>query len=112
MTTDPTTLASDATIEEALTLFESEDLHHLPVVDNGRLTGLISSADLMKCYLLEGGADAAKSASVRAIMAKNPIKLDSSATLRDAALKLSAGGFHCAPGDRGGRHVGGHRHLE
>ena len=97
MTTDPTTLPSDATIEEALTLFESEDLHHLPIVDDGRLTGLISSADLMKCYLLEGGADAAKSASVRAIMAKNPIKLDSSATLRDAALKLSAGGFHALP---------------
>lgn len=97
MTTDPTTLASGATIEEALTLFESEDLHHLPVVDDGRLTGLISSADLMKCYLLEGGADAAKSASVRAIMAKNPVTLDSSATLRDAALKLSAGGFHALP---------------
>ena len=97
MTTDPTTLSSDATIEEALTLFESEDLHHLPIVDDGRLTGLISSADLMKCYLLEGGADAAQSASVRAIMAKNPIKLDSSATLRDAALKLSAGGFHALP---------------
>ena len=97
MTTDPTTLSSDATIEEALTLFESEDLHHLPVVDDGRLTGLISSADLMKCYLLEGGADAAKSASVRAIMAKNPIKLDSSATLRDAALKLCCAVLRWSP---------------
>ena len=97
MTTNPAALESGATIEQALSLFESEDLHHLPVVDDGKLAGLISSADLMKCYLLDGGADAAKSASVRPIMVKHPVRLVSSATLRDAALILSAGGFHALP---------------
>ncbi len=97
MTTSPATLEPDATIEHALEVFKTQDLHHLPVVENGKLAGLVSSADLMKCYLLEGGAGAAKGASVRAIMAKTPVTLDADATLRDAALKLSVGGFHALP---------------
>ena len=97
MTANPATLEPDTTIEHALDILKSHDLHHLPVVENGKLAGLVSSADLMKCYLLEGGAGAAKGASVRAIMAKNPVSLDASATLRDAALKLSVGGFHALP---------------
>jgi len=97
MTTNPTTLSPSDSIERAQSLLQSENLHHLPVVEEGKLVGLVSSADLLKCYLLEGGASAAGSTSVRAIMIANPVTLRAGSSLRDAAVKLASGGFHALP---------------
>jgi len=97
MTTNPMTVTAGDTIEQAQSLLESEDVHHLPVVDDGKLVGVISTADMLKCFLMEGGASGAGAASVRTIMATNPVTLGARSSLRDAALRLSAGGFHALP---------------
>ena len=97
MTTDPAAVGSSESIAVAQQLFESGDIHHLPVVDNGRLVGIVSSSDLLKFHLLDGGASSAPTATVRQVMVANPVALESGASLRDAAIKLSVGGYHALP---------------
>ena len=40
MTTDPVTIGPDAAVATAIELLESCDIHHLPVVVDGVLTGI------------------------------------------------------------------------
>ena len=42
MTRDPVTVPSSTTVEEVMTLFTNRRFRHLPVVDAGRLVGLVS----------------------------------------------------------------------
>ncbi|MDD2764601.1 MAG: CBS domain-containing protein [Opitutaceae bacterium] len=48
MTRDPLTVASSATIEEVMALFTDRRFRHLPVMDAGRLVGVISIGDVMR----------------------------------------------------------------
>ncbi|GAA2698517.1 MULTISPECIES: CBS domain-containing protein [Nonomuraea] len=41
-------VAADATVEEALTRMEENQIRRLPVIDNHRIIGMISEADLAK----------------------------------------------------------------
>ncbi len=97
MTTSPATVGSDDPAAAAKELLESGDIHHLPVVENGKLAGIISSSDLLKIYWLDDGATSLSNATVGQIMIVDPVVLESGASLRDAATKLSVGGFHALP---------------
>ena len=99
MTPDPTTIGPKDSAKTAIELFESSDLHHLPVVENGTLLGIVSSSDLLKLYLLDGGAAAVTDAdaTVRQIMQVDPVVVDASADLRDVATMFSASGYHALP---------------
>ncbi|HYA87714.1 MAG TPA: CBS domain-containing protein [Nitrospirota bacterium] len=46
MTADPITINSDADAESALRVMNRAHIHRLPVTENGKLVGLLSSADL------------------------------------------------------------------
>jgi CBS domain-containing protein len=48
MTRDPITVASSTTIEEVMALFTNKRFRHLPVVDEGRLVGLVSIGDILR----------------------------------------------------------------
>ncbi len=48
MTRDPVTIPSTCLAFEAMLEMLGRNVHHLPVVDNGRLLGLVSSGDLMR----------------------------------------------------------------
>lgn len=97
MTTDPTTVQIGDPISVAKQMFVSGDIHHLPVVKNGLLVGIISSSDLLKFHLLDGDPAALSSATVGQIMEADPVVLQSGASLRDAATTLSIGGYHALP---------------
>ena len=99
MTTGPATVGPDDPVATARKLLQSGDIHHLPVVENGKLAGIVSSSDLLKLYLLDDGAAALadEKTTVRQIMEVDPVVLQSSASLRGAATKLSNGGFHALP---------------
>lgn len=94
MTTDPITIASTDSVADARALFESSNIHHLPVVDDGKLAGIVSSADLLKLFLIDQRAELLANARVRQIMEVCPVTLDARATLREAAEKLQVGSFH------------------
>lgn len=46
MTSDPITVSSSSTLQEALDLLVRNDIHALPVVDDDRLVGIVTDRDL------------------------------------------------------------------
>ena len=97
MTTDPLTTGPYEPIVEARTILESNDLNHLPVVEDGKLVGILSASDMLKFAMLDHDAEVLKSVKVRQIMKVSPQVLTVDANLRTAADKLSSGGFHALP---------------
>ena len=97
MTEWPATVAPGDYLSAARELFEKQEIHHLPVVDDGRLVGMLSASDFLKLHLLDEGSAALPHARVRHIMHTNPVVLSTQATLREAAEKLCVGEFHALP---------------
>ena len=48
MTREVTTVAEDATIEDVMAMMTKGRFRHLPVVENGRLVGIVSIGDVVK----------------------------------------------------------------
>lgn len=97
MTPDPATISPQSSAAEARRLLNSNVINHLPVVEDGRLVGIVSSSDFLKLHLLDGKLPIVSDATVNQIMETNVIVVNKNATLRDAAEKLSVGGFHALP---------------
>ena len=97
MTVSPAMLAPGDLLTKARELFESTGIHHIPVVDNGQLVGILSASDFLKLYLLKDINESLDKLTVRQLMQPNPVVLDSGANLRDAAEKFSVGEFHALP---------------
>ena len=103
MAADPVTVSTQQTVSEARYLLASERIHHLPVVDDGRLVGMISSTDVMGVSFSLDDDDVAsrtigdKVVSIGDLMATDLVTVSATGTIRDAALALSAGGFHALP---------------
>jgi CBS domain-containing protein len=51
MTTPAVTIGSDRSIHEAAALMTSRSVNRLPVVDDGRLVGIVTRADLVRAYI-------------------------------------------------------------
>jgi CBS domain-containing protein len=51
MSTDIVSISSDNNILEAATIIEKNDIERLPVIDNGKLTGIITRADLLRALI-------------------------------------------------------------
>ena len=97
MTTDPLTVRPDESVATAKELLESNGIHHLPVVENGVLVGILSSSDFLKLHVLTERSEAMAAITVSQIMEAEPVTLDVSADLVDVARKLSEAGFHSLP---------------
>jgi CBS domain-containing protein len=48
MTGDVVTVRSDQTVEDCMTVMTEKRIRHLPVIDGGRLAGVVSIGDLVK----------------------------------------------------------------
>lgn len=93
MTANPTTITSSMTILDALQLMRSNKFRRLPVVDNGKLVGIVTDRDLR-----EVSASPATSLSVfelnyllakmqvKDIMTKKVLTVSADATVEEAAL--------------------------
>lgn len=53
MTADVVTTSSDQSVEECMNTVTEKRIRHLPVVDGGRLTGIISIGDLVKAVIAD-----------------------------------------------------------
>lgn len=52
MAKTPLTVTADTSIKEVAEILAAQSFHSIPVVDNGKLVGLVTTTDLIK-YLLE-----------------------------------------------------------
>ena len=53
MTPDPTTVTSDTDIDKVAALMVEKNYHTLPVVDGGKLVGIVGKEDVLKTLLVE-----------------------------------------------------------
>lgn len=97
MTVNPVTIGPDESVARARELLESLDIHHLPVVEDGVLVGILSSSDLLKVHVLRDKRAALTAIRVRQIMEPDPVTLDVFADLIDVATALTNGSFHALP---------------
>ncbi|EEG77153.1 CBS and ACT domain-containing protein [Dethiobacter alkaliphilus] len=95
MTKDVITVSPETTVPDALNLMEEKDVRHLPVVEKGRLTGIVSMLDLVRAtpspatslsiwelnYLLA-------KLPVQDIMTKDVISVGPDTPIDDAALLM------------------------
>ena len=89
------TVAPNATLDEALKLMETNKIRRLPVVDGGKLVGIVTDRDLMKVspspattlskyelnYILE-------KIIIKDIMSKKLYTINQNSTIEEAALIL------------------------
>lgn len=103
MTSPLVTVEPDEPLSSALALMEQKRVHHLLVVEQGRMAGILSSADLLKLALLRRPEEASAAAisslgiRVRDVMQSHVAVVRENASLRDVASALSLGGFHALP---------------
>jgi CBS domain-containing protein len=95
MTTPAVVIGPEGTLDEACELMAREHLHHLPVVEAGRLVGIVSATDL----IARSGGNAPDVGRIRisGVMHRDPISLSRHATLDDAAVLLAGGRYHSLP---------------
>jgi CBS domain-containing protein len=53
MTENPSTVTSDSTIEDCMKMMTGKNVRHLPVVDSGKIMGMVSMGDVVRFIMAE-----------------------------------------------------------
>ena len=109
MTREVTTLGSDATAAEALTLCRERRIRHLPVLQEGRLVGIVSDRDLRAAAPVLGAPDRAAALEqirVADVMNREVLTVHPRAPIEDAASDMYERKIGCLPVVSDGNLVG------
>ena len=112
MTADVVTASPSITLAEALTLTRSHRIRHLPVLENGRLVGLVTDRDLRLAMppIWVEQSDELRSAlhkkTVGEVMIRSIITTEPSVPIEDAARALYEHRIGCLPVMEDGKLVG------
>lgn len=101
-------------ISKVRQLVRERGVHHIPVVSGDQLVGMIAFSDILRVSFGdafqtdERTVDATLDHTLKLedIMAKKPVSLQDSATIREAAEILARGDFHSIPIVNGTKLVG------
>ena len=85
MTANPKTVEPGTSIKEAAKLIKHEEVGALPVVEGGRLTGMITDRDIVIRAVAEGKLDA----TVGDIASKDVVSIDPQQSLEEAARLMA-----------------------
>jgi CBS domain-containing protein len=104
MSTEILTVHAAQKVSEVHKLLADNRVHHVPVVNGNKLTGLISSTDMMKLSLdAYGTPDSANTAyfdsqfSIDDVMSSDLVTIKADDAIRSAAEMLSTGTRHSLP---------------
>jgi acetoin utilization protein AcuB len=111
MTKDPKTVSPEDTLTRAADIMRESRANHLPVVEGGRMVGILSDTDLRNASLASGTLPAAEEAKgqgrrVREVMKTEVWSLTPEDSLEDALLILCRKKFGALPVLSGDRLVG------
>ena len=105
MTKAPHSIESTRSIGAVLSLFREQDISHVPVMENGRLVGIISISDIIEHVFhpniriskgdLVGESGRTLSIPAKGIMTSPVITVTPKATLREAEKKMHDLNVHC-----------------
>ncbi len=84
MTPDPVTISRDASVEDAIRLLKTNFIRHLPVVDNDKLVGWLTDANLRGALF----PSMLEEITIEDIMIHDPIAVDASESIEVAARML------------------------
>jgi CBS domain-containing protein len=96
-------IETDASLEEVLRIFVEQPIHHLPVVKDGAVVGMLSSADIMKLEFFLPPSGPARDRllrgnfSVRSLMRTPVIVVGENESVERAAELMSKHGIHALP---------------
>jgi acetoin utilization protein AcuB len=104
MTANPVAITSDRTLADAHRVMRERQIRHLPVVDSGRLVGVVSQRDLYLLETLQGiDPDAER---VEEAMTAEPFTVATDAPLEDVASVMAERRYGSAVVLQGGEVVG------
>lgn len=104
MTREPSTLSPASTIGEAATIMRQNDCGSVPIVEGGRLVGIITDRDIV-IRILAGGKDP-KTAHVSEAMTADPVTVGPDASLDEAQKVMAERQVRRLPVVENGRLVG------
>jgi CBS domain-containing protein len=87
MTKEPSTLGPQATLGEAATLMRQEDCGSIPIVDGGRLVGIVTDRDIV-VRAIAAGKDA-RSTRVSEVMSADPVCISPDTDVDEAAKVMA-----------------------
>jgi len=86
MTPNPRSITPDTTVQEAAGLMKTEDVGALPIVEDGRLTGVVTDRDIAIRAVADGlGTDTA----VRDLASQDIVTIDPQQSLEEAARLMA-----------------------
>lgn len=104
MSPAPLTIGKDQTLEAASAMMREHRVRHLPVLDGGRLLGMLSQRDV---YLVETFSDVdPASVTVEDAMSAEPYTVDADAPLGEVVRVMSAHRYGAALVAERGRVIG------
>jgi CBS domain-containing protein len=114
MSTNVVTVHHGDPVSRVRRVVKERGVHHIPVVNGDQLIGIVSFSDILRVSFGdafntdERTVDATLDHTLKLedIMAKNPVSLQESATIREAAVVLAQGDFHAVPIVHGTKLVG------
>lgn len=93
MSRDPVAVRVSDSLSTALKLFQTHAVHHLPVVDHGKLVGLVTKVDCLRARV--NGAHAGT--ILKDLMAHPVLTVTPDTPLREALDRLLGRKFGCLP---------------
>ncbi|MDN3510370.1 MAG: CBS domain-containing protein [Candidatus Jettenia sp. CY-1] len=104
MTASLKTVQIHQKLSEVRRIFIENQLHHVPVVHDRKLVGLISTTDMLRLNLAASGTNSwsidtmlDQQFTIEQVMQRNLVTIDINSTVRKAAHLLSDGVFHSLP---------------
>ncbi|TMC74892.1 MAG: CBS domain-containing protein [Chloroflexi bacterium] len=104
MTTEPVTVEPKATLGEVATLMKQEDCGSIPVVEGGRLVGIVTDRDIVVRGVATGKDP--KTQRVSEVMSADPVTIGPENDVGDAEKKMSDRQIRRLPVVEGGKLVG------
>lgn len=101
MTRDVVTVPSTATVADALDMLNAHTIRHLPVVEGGKVVGILSDRDLR--LAITGRPD---ETTVADVLTRDPVTVSPDATVETAARLLVDHNVGCVPVVEDGELVG------
>ena len=104
MTTEPTTVEPKATLGEVATLMKQEDCGSIPVVEGGRLVGIVTDRDIVVRGVAAGKDP--KTQRVSEVMSADPVTIGPDDDVTNAEKKMADRQIRRLPVVEGGKLVG------